>query len=240
MQNYCKTIGALAAASALVAGNAKAELEDIDYNINAGYSSSYVFRGLQLGDNLTELSLNAATEWNGVKFSSGLWAAAFNNTGTTNDVDHEVDFYAQVGKDFGFATLSVGYIYYWNVGKFGPDTQEVPFTISRDFGFMNAYASYFWDVDGDNDGYSEIGGSKSWELSPCLNLNLSSNIGYLVEQGYCTAWTTKLALDWGFSENAKLSPFVSYAVSIDYGHYSLRGATADDEFVAGSMLSVSF
>ena len=47
MQNYCKTIGALAAASALVAGNAQAEVE---YEIHTGYSSMYLFRGLDLGE----------------------------------------------------------------------------------------------------------------------------------------------------------------------------------------------
>ena len=238
MQNYCKTIGALAAASALVAGNAKAEIE---YDIHAGYSSIYLFRGLDLGDNLTEVGLDASTEWNGIKLSGGVWASAFSNAsvGTTNDVDNEVDLYVQAGKDFGFATLSVGYIYYWNIGKLGADFQEVPFTISRDFGFMNAYFSYFWDIVGDNDGYSELGASKSWTLSPCLTLNYNTNVGYLFEKGQCTAWTNKLSLDWGFREHAKISPFISYALSLSDDNDTVYNG-AQNEFVAGAMLHVSF
>jgi hypothetical protein len=240
MQNYCKTIGALAAASALVAGNAKAEIE---YDIHTGYTSAYLFRGLDLGDNLTELGLDAATEMNGIKLSAGLWYAGFNNTnlGPANrdEIANEVDFYAQVSKDLGFATLSVGYIYYWNVGNLGADFQEVPFTISRDFGFMNAYLSYFYDIVGDNDGYTELGGSKSWTLSPCLTLNWNSNVGYLVEQGQLTAWTNKLSLDWGFREHAKISPFVSFALSMsddnDTAYFH-----SENELVAGTMLHVSF
>jgi hypothetical protein len=52
MKNYCKTIGALAAASALVAGTASAEIE---YNIGTGYTNEYLFRGLNLGQDLAGL-----------------------------------------------------------------------------------------------------------------------------------------------------------------------------------------
>jgi hypothetical protein len=245
MQNYCKTIGALAAASALVAGNAKAEIE---YDISTGYSSMYLFRGLDYGDNLVELGLSASTEYNGFKFSGGVWASAFessndiqgvNNPGNTNDYSNEVDMYVQASKDFGFATLSVGYIYYWNVGQLGLDAQEIPFTISRDFGFMNAYVSYFWDIDRDNDGYTEVGASKSWTLNSCLTLNYATNIGYLMEQGQCSAWTNRLSLDWGFSENAKLSPYIAYALSMsDDVDTQYRGS--ENEFVGGAMLRVKF
>ena len=51
MQNYCKTIGALAAASALVAGNASAEVE---YTLGTGYTSEYLWRGANLGEDLVE------------------------------------------------------------------------------------------------------------------------------------------------------------------------------------------
>ena len=239
MHNYCKTIGALAAASALVAGNAQAEVE---YELHTGYSSMYLFRGLDLGDNLTEVGLDAAYDWNGVKISGGVWASAFEHSpvNTGNQVDNEVDWYAEIGKDFGFANLSVGYIYYWNLGGLGEDAQEVPFTISRDFGFADIYLTYFWSVDGpNNDGYMELGGSHAWELNPCLSLTYSSNLGFLVEQGDFTAWTNKLSLDWGFAERAKVSPFVAYSLSLsDEPNTAYNGA--NNEFVAGSMLSVTF
>jgi Na+-translocating ferredoxin:NAD+ oxidoreductase RnfC subunit len=72
MQNYCKTIGALAAASALVAGNASAEVE---YTLGTGYSSEYLFRGDNLGQDLVEASASASTEWNGLGLSAGAWYA---------------------------------------------------------------------------------------------------------------------------------------------------------------------
>jgi hypothetical protein len=116
MQNYCKTIGALAAASALVAGTASAEVE---YEIHTGYTSEYLFRGIDLGDNLAEVGIDAATEYNGVGLSAGIWAAAFQASGTGNQVDNEVDMYAEASYDFGFLTGAIGYIYYWNMGSLG-------------------------------------------------------------------------------------------------------------------------
>lgn len=250
MQNYCKTIGALAAASALVAGNAQAEVE---YEIHTGYSSLYLFRGRDLGDDLVEAGVDAAYEWNGLRLSGGVWAAAFDSSddyvATSNQVDHEVDFYGEVSKDLGFMTASMGYIYYWNVGQLGVDDQEVYFSLSRDLGFAEVSLTYFWDVinnpsrangsGGSNDGYTELALSRSFELNQCLTLNVGSNIGYTVENNDFTAATTKVSLDWGFVENAKLSPFVAVSIALsDEGNTQYNGS--GNEFVAGSMLSVGF
>ena len=248
MQNYCKTIGALAAASALVAGTAQAEVE---YELHTGYTSEYVFRGLDRGDNLTEVGVDAAYEWNGLSLSAGIWAAAFEapnrvnnpNIPTGNQIDNEIDMYAEVSKDFGFLTASVGYIYYWNLGRLGPDNQEVYGAISHDFGFANVSLSYFLDVDssyrGDTDGYTELALSRSFELNQCLNLNIATNVGYLADNGEFTAWTTKASLDWGFAERAKLSPFI--AVSIGMGEQAnTKWHSTENELFGGSMLSVGF
>lgn len=242
MQNYCKTIGALAAASALVAGNASAEVE---YELHTGYTTEYLWRGLNLGEDLVEAGFNAATEWNGLGLSAGAWYGSYDlgNTGLGNgeyDID-ELDLYAEVSKDLGFLTASVGYIYYMNEDFFGliDDAQEVYFGIGRDFGFVNASLTYFWDIETDNDGYAELGLDRGFELNQCLTLNVASNVGYLAEQGQCTAWTTKVGLDWAFVENAKLSPFVALSIAlsddVDTAYFG-----SDNEIVAGSMLSVSF
>ncbi len=241
MQNYCKTIGALAAASALVAGNANAEVE---YEIHTGYSSMYLFRGLDLGDDLAEVGVDAAAEWNGLSVSGGVWATAFDQSGTANEIDSEVDFYGEVSKDLGFLTASVGYIYYWNLANTsgGVDDQEVYFSVSRDLGFAEAYLTYFWDVvenAGGNNGYTELGLSRGFELNQCLTLNVGSNVGYLIEQGQATALTTKVSLDWGFAETATVSPFVAYSIALS-DDIDTAYNNSENEFVAGSMLKVGF
>ncbi|MCP5543311.1 MAG: hypothetical protein H7A49_05330 [Akkermansiaceae bacterium] len=240
MQIHCKTIGALAAASALVAGNASAEIE---YEIHTGYTSEYIFRGIDLGNDLAEVGVDAATEYNGFGLSAGVWATAFDSP-APDDINSEVDFYGEVSYDFGWATLATGYIYYWNVGSLGVDDQEIYFSASRDFGFAEASITYFWDLaenGGGNNGYTEFGLARSFELNPCLALNVGTNVGLLTESGcdHFTAWTTKASLDWGFVENAKLSPFIALSIALGEDN-GTAWAQTDNEFVAGSMLSVSF
>jgi hypothetical protein len=254
MQNYCKTIGALAAASALVAGTAQAELE---YEIHTGYSNEYLFRGLNLGQDLVEAGVDVSTEYNGFGLSAGAWYGSYDKglagTGKDFDID-ELDLYAEVSKDLGFATAAVGYIYYANedfvsrnpsLGGSGfypglpQDSQELYVSLSRDLGFAEASLTYFWDIELDNDGYSELALSRSFELSQCLTLNVGSNVGYLAEQGQATAWTTKTSLDWGFAETAKLSPFVALSVALSDDNDTAYAGSAN-EVVAGSMLSVGF
>jgi|LakMenEpi03Aug12_release.lakeMendotaPanAssembly.Ray.scaffolds.fasta_scaffold360793_1 hypothetical protein len=242
MQNYCKTIGALAAASALVAGIASAEVE---YTLGTGYSSEYLFRGDNLGQDLVEVSASASTEWNGLGLSAGAWYGSY-DTISEYDVD-ELDLFGEVSKDLGFATAAVGYIYYMNEDFFSrtgavtvvDDTQEVYVKLSRDLGFANAYAAYYWDLEGDNEGYSELGFSRGFELNQCLTLNLGTNIGYMWEDDQDTSWTTKASLDWGFAESAKLSPFVALAVQLtdDNDNYT---AGFGNELIGGCMLSTSF
>ena len=246
MQNYCKTIGALAAASALVAGNASAEVE---YTLGTGYTSEYLWRGANLGEDLVEASFGASTEWNGIGLSAGAWYGSYDKTVIDDedealneyDVD-ELDLFAEASKDLGFVTAALGYIYYMNEDIIADtdDAQEVYVKLSRDLGFANAYAVYFWDVEGDNDGYSEIGLSRGFELNQCLTLNLSTNYGFMFEETQDTAWTTKAALDWGFAENAKLSPFVALSVALsDNNHGEYYGDTKN-ELIGGCMLSTSF
>jgi hypothetical protein len=252
MQNYCKTIGALAAASALVAGNASAEVE---YTLGTGYSSEYLFRGDNLGQDLVEASASASTEWNGIGLSAGAWYGSYDQAVGENiydaagdlignydeyDVD-ELDLFAEASKDLGFVTAALGYIYYMNEDALGvvDDVQELYVKLSRDLGFANAYAAYYWDIEGDNDGYSELGLSRGFELNQCLTLNLGTNIGYMWEDDQDTSWTTKASLDWGFAESAKLSPFVALAVQLtdDNDNYT---SGFGNELVGGCMLSTSF
>ncbi len=252
MQNYCKTIGALAAASALVAGNASAEVE---YTLGTGYSSEYLFRGDNLGQDLVEASASASTEWNGIGLSAGAWYGSYDQAVGENIYDaagdlignydeynvDELDLFAEASKDLGFVTAALGYIYYMNEDALGvvDDVQELYVKLSRDLGFANAYAAYYWDLEGDNDGYSELGLSRGFELNQCLTLNLGTNIGYMWEDDQDTSWTTKASLDWGFAENAKLSPFVALAVQLtdDNDNYT---SGFGNELVGGCMLSTSF
>jgi len=231
MQNYCKTIGALAAASALVAGNASAEVE---YELHTGYTNEYLFRGANLGQDLIEVGADVAGEWNGWGLSAGAWYGNYEYQNTQFETS-ELDLYAEVARDLGFATLATGYIWYINdnIGGFKTqDYQEIYFSAARDWGFVNSSFTYYWGIEGDNFGYSELAFDRSFELSPCLALNLETNLSYLFDEGNCGSWTSGASLDWGFAGTAILSPFVVYSCAIE--------KELKNQFVGGAMLSVGF
>ncbi|MFT4175691.1 MAG: hypothetical protein QM627_03465 [Luteolibacter sp.] len=263
MQNYGKLIGALAVASALAAGNAQAV--EMNYDLHAGYSSDYLFRGINLGRDLYEAGVNVSSEVGGLNLSAGAWYGSYDlNNGYAGAISNffggdllqanELDLYAQVAKDFGFVTAAVGYIYYDQQGailkNFVGDAQEVYFSVSRDFGFVAASLTYYWDVDGqvnngDNDGYTALAVTKGFELNQCLTLNVGGTLGYLVEEGHLSHLTGKISLDYAFAEHAKLSPYVAASLDLSGGHgnaaqYYVNTDEQRNELVGGVAVSASF
>jgi len=250
MQNYCKTIGALAAASALAAGNATAI--EIDYEISTGYTSEYLFRGFNLGQDLVDVELTAATEINGFGLSAGAWYASFDeSTGfgapVSNANANELNLFAEASYDLGFMTAAVGYIYYYypqgSANKFllgnTKADQEVYFSVGKSFGIVDAALTYYWYVngDGDNDGYLDLALSNSTELSSCLTLQSGLNFGYQTEKGKLGHITAQVGLDYAFTETATMTPFVAHSWSTsENGIY----AGTRNEFVAGARVAVSF
>ncbi len=238
MQNYCKTIGALAAASALVAGNAMAEVE---YELHGGYTNQYIFRGVDYGNDLTEVGIDLATEINDFGLSAGAWHGTFEDgvgLGPIGDNVNELDIYGEVNKEIGYdTTAAIGYIWYTFDNDID-DRHEAYASLRRDFGFAEVSLTYYWDIRGDNDGYSELALSRSFELSPCLELGLKSALGYAVEDGEVANWTTSAKLNWAFTETATLSPFV--AVAVGGAAEDLYESDNEVELVGGSMLKVSF
>lgn len=268
MQNYCKTIGALAAASALVAGNASAGTPTstpapvsqpapaIEYEMHTGYSSAYLYRGVNLGQDLIEVGADVRGEVYGIGLSAGAWYGTV--TGGSADGFMlpwdmnltELDLYTEASYKFGNLKTSVGYIFRnYNLDIMGnQNTGEIYFGLGYDFGFVNSSLTYYWGVDGidyhgfipgTTDGYTELALNRTFEISPCLGLNVSTNVGFLVEGGEWTAWTSKVALDWGFAEHAKLSPFIAASVALGDSYDTIWYSTTN-QLVGGCMLSVNF
>jgi len=237
MRNYCKTIGALAAASALAAGTASAQLE---YEIHTGYTNEYLFRGLNLGQDLVEAGVDVATEMHGLGMSAGAWYGSYNDVSGLNE--NELDLYAEVSKDLGFANLGVGYIFYHYLNSpIGTtDQHEIYFSLSREFMGLDASLTYFWNVQGENDGYAELALGKSFPLNHCLALNTGLALGYYVEQSEFAHLTAKVALDYAFTETAVLSPFVAGSLSLSDAPDAPLNIGARNQFVGGVMLSVGF
>ena len=72
---------------------------DIETSIGAGYTSEYVFRGTNNGDDLFDLSLDVSGDgslggFGDLSWSAGLWLASFDGAANTN----ELNIYGEVSK----------------------------------------------------------------------------------------------------------------------------------------------
>ena len=242
MRNSRNILGALAAVSALMVGNAMAEVE---YEIHTGYSNEYLFRGLNLGHNLIETGADVSAAVQGFGLAAGAWYGAFQDNavpglGSPNQDASELDIYGQASRDFGWCSGSIGYIYrYFDSNDNTLNTQELHFGLSRRILGIDTSLVYFWGLEGDNNGYSELALAKHFSLSGCVTLNCGTALGYLVEQGQLTALTSKLSLDWGFARSATLSPFVKWSIALsDDSNTAYYGSK--NQLVGGMLLSVTF
>jgi len=284
MRNYSKLLGALAATTALAAGSAFAGSTapmstaapascDAAFqgDVHVGYNSDYIFRGTDLGDDMVEAGIDLSYKAYGLNFSGGLWYASIEDSALGNLApfatipDHysELDVYGEVSKDFGFATLFAGYIWYHYentsfqlgpfAGKLIDDSQEAYFGASRELVWgINGSLAYYWAIEGENQGYSELGLEKKFEFTPCINLDLGSKLGYLVEEGQLSHWTTSATLNFKVKDTFTISPYVAYSVELDgledYGSYNhsaiskfIGGPSSEENhFFGGVKASVSF
>ncbi len=227
IRNYSKTIGALAAASALVAGNASAT--EIEGQLGLGYNTDYIFRGFDRGSDVVEAGADFTTTWNGVDFSGGLWYASIQDGHVGNagpvqlpDGYDELDLYVEASKDLGFATAYVGYIRYQFLGtdvqilgndvRLIDDFAELYFGLSRELIWgVNGAVTYYWDVEGDNNGYSELALDKTFKLHECVDLVTAARAGYAFEEGQIQHTTLSLTFNVKASDSVTVSPYVAYS-----------------------------
>jgi len=237
MQKYCKAIGALVAASALAAGTASAEVE---YSIYGGFNSDYIFRGYSNGVDLTEAGLSAATSYAGFDITAGVWYGSWQQGAANFD---EVDYTLDVSRDLGFATASIGYIFYHfpnDGGGVFEESADLYFTLSKELFGINTAVKYFWEVEdagSGHGGYLEFAAGKDYEINSCLTLTTSSILGYLIEENTLSHAQVKLGLAWAFTETATLTPYIAHSWALTEDSF---WAASKNELFAGAVLSVSF
>jgi uncharacterized protein (TIGR02001 family) len=259
MRKYTKTVGALAAASALVAGYASAgDLEGFSGEVHVGYHTNYDFRFVDLGSDLVEAGVDVSyalnQDWS---LKAGAWYGSVNDSQTIAGNFNELDLYAAAATSLGPVDLELGYIFYTYPDTPGSsDTQEVYLSAFTDVVWgITAGATYFYDFDSNNGWYLQPEIRKSFELNECLKLNLSAGVGiadglnYQVDANPLSVgshdgfqgWFFKAELPWEFRDGVTLAPYVKYtdADSDLAGDInSLEGG--QEHIIAGVKLAVGF
>jgi hypothetical protein len=239
MRNYNKTIGILAAATALTAGVAQAEIEG---DVYAGYSTDYIFRGVSLAEDIAEAGVNLSTTCPLTQgtLSAGVWYGSGN--GQNDLFDNHMISSIGLTKEVANYDLSVGFINYDYNGGTENDTQEIYVGASTEvIDGINFGVTAFFDVDATESLYFEAAASKSFEVNSSVNLNLSAGVGFNDgddnnDDGF-NHWFLGASLPWAARENLTVTPFVKY-VQTDSEYES--GISDGDEVIGGVRLSVGF
>lgn len=187
-----KTSTILAISSALI-GSASA---DIESSFHVGYSSDYVFRGINTNDlfsvdsGLYEYGLSFAGDCNcGATWEAGIWQADIGSALEERNV------FASISKDFGAVELSLGLIRYDYSGgailNSVEDTTELALGAGTQIAGLDVAAALYYDVDA-NDGnlWGEISVGKSYDLGGGAALDLAAIAGTVLEDGGTGSWTT--------------------------------------------------
>lgn len=262
MRNYSKTVGALAAASALVAGNAMAEIEG---EVAVGYHNMYEFRFVDLGSDLVTAQVDLATEANGFGFSVGAWYATWDTPGFPGAAvsSDELDLYGAVSYEIAGFALELGYIYYYFpdtstaiTGLGTGNTQEVYLSVGYDFDFGLGLAStFYYDFDENNGWYNDTSIGYSWGINECLSLDLAAGVGFAdghnlqasgrpgsvgTADGF-QGWYVSAAMPWEFRDGVTLTPYIKYTDGdSDLLTNVTNVTTGEEHVVAGVSLAVGF
>ena len=244
------TLASVAAAGSAIAGETysapapvppivEAADDALGFSVALGYDSSYVFRGLDLGDNLVWGDVSYANDFGGpLEFSVGAWYASTN--GSDGDEFDELDVYGGVAASVGAVDLAVGVIYYYF-----PDVDDNTFEIYGSVGTefagvgLELYYGYDTELNGGS-AYYAISAGYSIPLGDTLSLDFSSAISYGDDYNFeGTGFNNvdvRLALPIALTDAATLEPYIAGSIPID----GLDDTGEDDILYGGVAISVSF
>ena len=211
-------------------------------NLSAGYDSDYIFRGLDMGENLVWTGLGLEVPLcDGVQFNAGAWY------GTLADTNFgELDLSAGLTYDLGPATVGVGYTYYhFARGMFNArgvsNTSDINGTLVSSYGPVNFAFLYSYNTRTDGH-YLELGASTRIPLCENAALVPAASIGYNDEYHRGTsdgfsAVNISLSVPVKITNNAILTPYVAASFALD----SLEPINAsEDIFYGGVNLAIGF
>lgn len=226
--------------------------DSLGFSLTAGWDSSYIFRGVRLGDDLISVGLTAPIKLSDkatLTFSPWYGDIANNHSAGITNYD-ELDLVASLTYDFGFATLGAGYTFY----KFpfsGFHTSEPNFTITKTIGNLSLYGGAYWDVNanggnpildikGSPGWYYETGAAYTIKVTPWLSIvpeaKISFGENYYGVKGFNNV-ITKISAPITLSKNATLVPYIAGSFAIDSLHDDLG---VGNYFFGGIALTVTF
>lgn len=205
------------------------------FSFAAGYHSTYVFRGVDFGDDMVDWSLSASKAVGCFDLTASVWQA--NVIDNPAGADLETDFTLNANKDLGFASLDFGYILYYFEGATALNTQEVYVGLSKEVAGFGLSAKLFYDFDLTDTTYLELGAKRSFTLAG-HGFDASLVAGINPEDTEVTHIQPTISKSFELNCCVSVTPYVSYSFAIE--DLDSNRVVRDDEFVAGVSLGFSF
>lgn len=222
---------ALTGLSLALLGTASA---DIESNFGFGYTSDYIFRGGDVGNNLFDASLNfsGSGEVGGLgelDWSAGIWLATFSVSGSASN--NELDIYGEVSKSlnemFSVAAGITNYTYFGNGGAAEDDIEPYVSIGANVAGISLGAAAHY---DGANnyahDLYWEFTAAYEREVCENATLGLQAILGVFddgVDGDADVFYGGTASLSYAVSDNITVTPHINVTFSDDLGDHFFGG-----------------
>lgn len=217
------------------------ETPNFGLDIGMGYTTKYIWRGLDLGNDMVELSVEATGSYAGLDLTAGAWYAHVSDQ-QVGLPKGELDLYLAASKDLGYFEASTGYVFYHfaNNSSAAEDAQEIFFKLRKEIAGYTASVTYFWDIETDNQGYSELAIEKSFTIPMSTStVDVGVVLGYLAEESALSHLTAKISKGYELHGGISATPYIAYTVELE-GLERNYGTTEQNEFFAGLGLGYSF
>ena len=239
------------AGGASAATKTSTQSDALSGSLTVDYGSQYLFRFVDMGDNLVATSLDAQyavnQDWNLV---AQAWFGTTNNTSLNElDLTFGVGYQAEMfDAEFGYKWYNFTNLDHWN-------SQELYLKLGTELPWdMRLEATTFWDIQRYNGLYIDTNISKSFDITENLALRVKLGIGYAdgnsrqisasnlvgTRDGY-QGWYAMIDAPWKITDRVTLCPYLMYADADSNLVTSVTDFTSGQaNLVGGLRLSISF
>ena len=209
----------------------KVAAEDIGAEVSVGYDTDYMFRGVNLGEDLLWSDVNVSTTLtDGLDLGVGAWYANVADD-AGND---ELDIYAGLSTSMGDMSVDLGATYYYYPDPTaGEGTLEFGIGLGTSAGPIDLSLGLYYDIDLEA-AYYEVGAATSFDLTDTMAVDVGGAIGN-ADGDTLTALTFTIGVPITLSDSASLSPYVGVNIPLD----DYEDAFGDDIY-SGLSLTVGF
>ena len=189
----------------------KVAAEDIGAEVSVGYDTDYMFRGVNLGQDLLWSDVNVSTSLSdGLDLGVGAWYANVADD-AGND---ELDIYAGLSTSMGDMSVDLGATYYYYPDPTaGEGTLEFGIGLGTSAGPIDLSLGLYYDIDLEV-AYYEVGAATSFDLTDTMAVDVGGAIGN-ADGDTLTALTFTIGVPITLSDSASLSPYVGVNIPLD-------------------------